>query len=138
MGILIVLLTILKIIGIILLTILILLALIIGIVLFSPIVYDVDGEKYAEIKGNAHVKWLFGIIKISVDYKNNEWKIVFNIFGKTLEQWQEGKKEKKKKKKKEKPIPSVHHIQPEEKPKPEPPKPEVEPEEFTSPPKVDT
>lgn len=91
----------LKIIGFILLIILAILILILLIVLFAPIKYELEGEKYSEMKGYAKISWLFGILKVKLQLNGKMDMIVavkvfwFTIFDSSAE-----KKVKKQKKKK--------------------------------------
>ncbi len=77
-------LTVLKIIAIIIAVVIALAVIIIGAVLVMPFKYEVFGEKYEKIKALASVKWLFGIVNVSVSYEGEEPDISVKIFGKTV------------------------------------------------------
>lgn len=91
----------LKIIGFILLILLALLLFIIFIVLVAPIKYELEGEKYTEIKGYAKISWLFGILRVKLLLNSKMDMIVavkvfwFTIFDSGAEK--RVKKQKKKK-----------------------------------------
>lgn len=76
-----VILTILKIIGILIVVILGLLLLIILTVLFVPLRYKVKGKKYEEMTGAVKICWLFHILSAYIAYQNEELVYKLKIFG---------------------------------------------------------
>ena len=74
----------LKIIGCILLTILGLILILLLIVLFVPIRYDVSGSYYNTPVFTAKVSWLIGAVKASVEFKDNQLRIIAKLLWKTL------------------------------------------------------
>lgn len=62
----------LKIIGIILLVVLGLFLLLLALILFVPVRYHVNGEKYEKILGQADVTWLFHLIHAHVEFKDKK------------------------------------------------------------------
>ena len=77
-------LTVLKLIGIVLAVIIALIVLIIAAVLIMPFGYEFSGEKYEKIKASAAVKWLFGIVRVELNYNEEELQYSLKVFGKTL------------------------------------------------------
>ena len=74
----------LKIIGCILLTILGLVLILLLIVLFVPIRYDVSGSYYNTPVFMGKVSWLFGTVKATVEFKDNQLRVVAKLLWKTL------------------------------------------------------
>ena len=74
----------LKIIGCILLTILGLILILLLIVLFVPIRYDVSGSYYNTPVFMGKVSWLFGAVKATIDFKDNQLRVVAKLLWKTL------------------------------------------------------
>ena len=106
MNILLILLGILKVIGIIIGVILALILIILMIIMFSPIRYRIEAERYENIKGEAEVKWLFGIIKAFVSVTSDfDVKYTVKIFHKKFSNLDNTKKtEKDENKSNSKPI----------------------------------
>ena len=77
-------LTVLKLIGIILAVIAVLLVAAAAVVLIMPFRYEVSGEKYEKIKINALVKWLFGIVRFAVHYEGDSPEVELMLFGKKV------------------------------------------------------
>lgn len=102
MKVLLILLGILKGIGIVLLALLLLLLLLVLVVLFSPIRYQLAGEKKAELGGSFGVSWLFGAVMVDGGYTPAEsLKLKVKVLWFTLVGGEpKEKKEKKRKKKK--------------------------------------
>lgn len=134
MKFLLILLGILKWIGIVLLALLLLILLIVLVVMLSPIKYQVQGEKKAELCGSFGVSWLFGAVKVDGGYTPTESlklkvKVLwFNLMG-GEEKPKKEKKPKKAKKKASKAEDLKPDIQAAE--KTEPPKAEPKKEEIT-------
>lgn len=63
-----VLLSVLRIIGLVLLILLGIILFLLLLILFMPIVYWIRGEKQEEIKAEAKVRWLFGLLRVSFVY----------------------------------------------------------------------
>lgn len=76
-----VILTILKLIGILIVVILGLLLLIILTVLFVPLRYKVKGKKYEEMSGAVKICWLFHIVSAYITYENEELVYKLKVFG---------------------------------------------------------
>lgn len=95
-----VLLTILKVVGIIIAALIALFLLILAAVLFVGIKYDVNACFNGDISAKAHVSWLFHIIIISTSFVEKELKFKLRVFGIPI--ISNDKKEKKKKSKKKK------------------------------------
>ncbi len=95
-------LTILKVIGIIAALILLLILLVGCIVLFVPVQYRIRGKKReCDLEAEVRISWMFRMISAEIQQKK-KMQFTIKIFGKTLEQWKELlKKIKKKKIKKE-------------------------------------
>lgn len=74
-------LTVLKIIGIILLVIVGLLIFILGMLLFVPIRYQFAGSFYEELKADVMVKWTPVLLKATVCYNNKKMEYVVRMFG---------------------------------------------------------
>ncbi|MBQ9984421.1 MAG: DUF2953 domain-containing protein [Lachnospiraceae bacterium] len=74
-------LSILKIIGIILLVIVLLLIFILGIVLFAPIRYEFSGAYKEKPDGDVLVKWAPILLKVTVAYHNGALEYVVRMFG---------------------------------------------------------
>lgn len=74
-------LSVLKIIGMVLLVILALLILILGTILFVPIHYRFDGEYVERANLDAQVKWNPVLLKISAYYHNDKFEYVIRMFG---------------------------------------------------------
>lgn len=111
MKVLLILLGILKGIGIVLLALLLLLLLIVLVVLFSPIRYQLAGEKKAELSGSFGVSWLFGAVKIDGGYTPAEsLKLKVKVLWFTLVGGEP--KEKKEKKPKKKKAPKKEELKP--------------------------
>ena len=91
---------ILKIFGIVLLSILGLVLFITLLVLFVPIRYKVKAKKEDETWLKARVKWLFGILSIKCDYKDEKFTYSARICGKLIISDKPKKKKKRHKKKK--------------------------------------
>lgn len=74
-----------KIIGIVLVSILALIILLVLTVLFVPIRYRVQGEKYEHVNGDVVISWLFHIIHGHISYNSardiHPLKIVIRVFG---------------------------------------------------------
>lgn len=83
----------LKVIGFILLFFVLLILFLFGIILFLPISYECDGNG-PPYKGNAKIKWLFGLIRIKFDFSENGMDYRIHVFHKS---WPEIKKTKEKK-----------------------------------------
>lgn len=79
----------LKIIGLILLIILCLVLLLLAVLLFVPVRYRANGEKYGELKIRAKFTWLLHLLTVTAVYENG-LDIVIRIFGFSL-----GKKKSK-------------------------------------------
>lgn len=96
MNILLILLGILKVIGIIIGIILALILIILMVIMFSPIRYRIEAERYENIKGEAEVKWLFGIIKAFVSVTSDfDVKYTVKIFHKKFDNSDNDKKTEK-------------------------------------------
>lgn len=96
MNILLILLGILKVIGIIIGIILALILIILMVIMFSPIRYHIEAERYENIKGEAEVKWLFGIIKAFVSVTSDfDVKYTVKIFHKKFDNSDNDKKTEK-------------------------------------------
>lgn len=81
-----ILLTILKILGIIILIVLGLVLFLVLTVLFVPISYRLKGKKADQPpEGEAIITWLFGLIRVRVQYKENTTNTVIRIFGISLQ-----------------------------------------------------
>lgn len=89
---------ILKIIGITLLSLLGLLVVLALLVLFVPIRYKVRGKKEEETWLRARIKWLFGIISVKLDYKDEKLTYSVRVCGKLLVSDKPKKKRNKRKK----------------------------------------
>ena len=63
-----VILSVLRIIGLVLLILLGIILFLLLLILFMPIVYRIRGEKQEEIKAEAKVRWLFGLLRVSFVY----------------------------------------------------------------------
>lgn len=74
-------LTVLKIIGIIILVIICLFILIFAMVLFLPIRYQFSGSYEEKLDGEAKIKWLPLILNASVSYHNHQLQYIVKIFG---------------------------------------------------------
>ena len=74
-------LTILKVIGIVLLTILLLILFLIGLILFVPVHYSVKGTIDNNFEAEGKICWLFSILKYSFLFQENEFDGTFRIFG---------------------------------------------------------
>ncbi len=98
-----ILLLILKILGIVLFSVLGLILLFTLIVLFVPIRYKVRAKKENETWMKARVKWLFGIVSIECDYKEEKLTYSARICGKLIVSDKPKKKKKKKKRNKKPP-----------------------------------
>lgn len=97
-----ILLTILKIIGIVFLVLVSVIFLILLLVLFCPFQYQLQGEKLEAIGGKGEVRWLFGLLCVGGEFfENTGMKAYGKLFGFSV--FGEGKK-KRKKRKKEKPA----------------------------------
>lgn len=96
MNILLILLGILKVIGIIIGIILALILIILMVIMFSPIRYRIEAERYENIKGEAEVKWIFGIIKAFVSVTSDfDVKYTVKIFHKKFDNSDNDKKTEK-------------------------------------------
>lgn len=96
MNILLILLGILKVIGIIIGIILALILIILMVIMFSPIRYRIEAERYENIKGEAEVKWLFGIIKAFISVTSDfDVKYTVKIFHKKFDNSDNDKKTEK-------------------------------------------
>ena len=96
MNILLILLGILKVIGIIIGIILALILIILMVIMFSPIRYRIEAERYENIKGEAEVKWIFGIIKAFVSVTSDfDVKYTDKIFHKKFDNSDNDKKTEK-------------------------------------------
>lgn len=73
-----------KTLGIILAIVLFILLCIIGVILFHPVRYSARLEKDKEILINCKAWWLLRIVYIKIMYKENEFKIIFKLFGLTV------------------------------------------------------
>lgn len=92
-------LTILKVIGIIAALILLLILLAALLVLFVPVRYRITGKKRgADLESGVRVSWMFRMISAEVQQQKKKVQFTVKIFGKTLEQWKETVKKRKKKK----------------------------------------
>lgn len=97
-----ILLTILKIIGIVFLVLVAVIFLILLLVLFCPFRYQLQGEKQEAIGGKGEVRWLFGLLCVGGEYfEKTGMKAYGKLFGVSV--FGEEKK-KRKKRKKEKPV----------------------------------
>lgn len=88
-----------KIIGITLLSLLGILVVLALLVLFVPIRYKVRGKKEEETWLKARIKWLFGVISVKLDYKNEKLTYSARICGKLIVSDKPKKKRTKSKKK---------------------------------------
>lgn len=95
-----ILLLIFKILGIVFLSVLGFLLLMLFLVLFLPIRYKIRAKKENDIWGKARVKWLFGILYVKCDYKEEKFTYSVRICGKLILSDQPKNKKPKKKKKK--------------------------------------
>lgn len=77
-------LTVLKVLGIIILILLAVLLLILMLVLFVPVRYSLEGEKYADINGRASVIWLFKALNITAEFADGELKYKVKALWKVL------------------------------------------------------
>ena len=93
-----ILLLILKIFGIVLLSILCFILLLGLLVLFVPIRYKVKAKKENETWAKARIKWLFGIISIKCDYKEEKLTYSARVCGKLIVSDKPKKKNKKRNK----------------------------------------
>jgi len=74
-------LSVLKIIGVILLIIIGLLIFILGLILFVPVRYQFQGSYQDTLEGNGTVRWFPVLLNISADIKDNRLEYVVKIFG---------------------------------------------------------
>lgn len=74
-------LSVLKIIGVILLIIIGLLIFILGLILFVPVRYQFQGSYQDTLEGNGTVRWFPILLNISADIKDNRLEYVVKIFG---------------------------------------------------------
>lgn len=74
-------LSVLKVIGVILLIIIGLLIFILGLILFVPIRYQFEGSYQDILEGNGSVRWFPIFLKISANVKNNRLEYVVKMFG---------------------------------------------------------
>ena len=95
-----ILLYILKVIGIILISILGILLILTFIILFLPIHYQIEVNKYEEFKGNVKLQWFFHILFFKIAYEKEKIIYQLRVFGFTIKDSNKPKKEKDKKKKK--------------------------------------
>lgn len=74
-------LTILKVSGIILGILLAVLFILLLLVLFVPVRYDINGKKREELQVKGKVHWLFHIVSFQIFYEDGELKQTLRIFG---------------------------------------------------------
>jgi len=91
-------LTILKIIGLILVVILGILLLVIAAILWVPFRYRIVASKYEDMKANVKLSWLCRLIYITFGYDGGKPRFVIRIFGFALIDSNRPKKVSKKKK----------------------------------------
>ncbi|MBR5468820.1 MAG: hypothetical protein IKU80_06265 [Firmicutes bacterium] len=82
-------LTVLKVLGIIILILLAVLLLILMLVLFVPVRYSLEGEKRADIKGRASVTWLFKVLNITAEFVDGDLKYKVKALWKVLAESEE-------------------------------------------------
>lgn len=94
-----ILLYILKIIGIILISILGILLILTFIILFLPIRYQIEVNKYEEFRGNVKLQWVFHILFLKIAYEKGKKTYQLRVFGFTIKDSDNPKKGKDRKKK---------------------------------------
>ncbi len=109
------LLSILSAIGSVLLIVLIVVLVLIALILFFPVTYRAKIEKHEKFQADGKVGWLFGVVKFVFAFRENkpEWRL--KIFGITLKQSKEKKKNGKEDEPKYKPAKKQPTIKPGEK-----------------------
>ena len=95
MDILLILLGALKFIGVVILAVIGILIVLACIILFVPVKYFINAEKYESVKGNVNIKWLFGIVNIDIIYLEDKAKIMIKILGANIENYRKKKKKRK-------------------------------------------
>ena len=100
-----VILLILKVIGILLLVLVGLVLLLLLLVLFCPVRYRFQAEYREKLTGHGRVRWLYPLLTVDIDIRDNRPEILIRLFGIPLERlkaWMKQRKQRKLERKRQK------------------------------------